>query len=163
MIDIFLGIDNWIKQKKPFAIATVIHTWGSAPRLVGAAMAVSEDMDMLGSVSGGCVEGAVVQEALEVLKTGVPKRLAYGIKDEDAWTVGLSCGGELHVFVERFMGFDELEEEQAVGKAFAKRSAPIRDVYWSAICRGKKARTCWPFRMEKNKERTQYQPCTNWP
>lgn len=115
MNEIFSGIYNWIEQKKPFALATVIQTWGSAPRLVGAAMAVSEDMEMIGSVSGGCVEGAVVQEALEVLKTGIPKRLHYGIKDEDAWTVGLSCGGQLHVFVEKFMGFDERAEEKTIG------------------------------------------------
>ena len=120
MLDIFSGINDWIEQKKPFALATVIHTWGSAPRLVGSAMAVSEDMEIIGSVSGGCVEGAVMKKALEVLETGVPQRLRYGIKNEDAWTVGLSCGGKLQVFVERFMGYDDRTSEKAVAQAITQ-------------------------------------------
>ena len=73
-------------------------------------MAISEDMEMLGSVSGGCVEGAVIKEALEVLQTGEPKNLSFGVADEEAWEVGLSCGGELHVFLEPFLTMDKKGE-----------------------------------------------------
>ncbi len=97
-------INNWISEKKTFAVATVIQTWGSAPRPVGSCMLVSADMEMIGSVSGGCVEGAVVREAIEVLKTDIPKLLSFGITDEEAWEVGLSCGGAIKVFVEKFIG-----------------------------------------------------------
>jgi xanthine dehydrogenase accessory factor len=96
-------INGWLSEKKTFAVATVIQTWGSAPRPVGSCMLVSADMEMIGSVSGGCVEGSVVREAIEVLKTDTPKLLSYGITDEEAWEVGLSCGGAIKVFVEKFM------------------------------------------------------------
>lgn len=99
-------INAWLKQKKNFAVATVVQTWGSAPRPVGSCMLVSADMEMMGSVSGGCVEGAVVREAIDVLNTNQPKLLSFGITDEEAWEVGLSCGGAIKVFVERFIGFN---------------------------------------------------------
>jgi len=86
-------------QEKDVAIATVIKTWGSSPRGVGAQMAVNIDGDMAGSVSGGCVEGAVVDACLEVLRTGQPQYLHFGVADETAWEVGLSCGGKIDVFV----------------------------------------------------------------
>lgn len=107
MHDIFSDLQSWVQQGKKIALATVTKTWGSAPRKVGAALAISEDMEMLGSVSGGCVEGAVVKEAMEVLQTGTPKNLSFGVADEDAWEVGLSCGGELHVFLEPFLTQDK--------------------------------------------------------
>lgn len=116
MLDILPGIDEWIQQKKPFALATVIHTWGSSPRPIGSAMAVSGEMEMVGSVSGGCVEGVVVLEAVEVLKSGKPRHLQFGVSDEDAWSVGLSCGGKLDVFVEKFLAFNEQEDEKAIWK-----------------------------------------------
>ncbi len=83
-----------------FAVATVIDTFKSAPRPAGAAMAVSASGEVVGSLSGGCVEGAVYEEALEAIRTGVPVRRTYGVADEDAFSVGLTCGGTLHVFVE---------------------------------------------------------------
>ncbi len=93
-------IDAWRAQGKQVAIATVTKVEGSAPRPVGARLAVNEDGEMAGSVSGGCVENAVVMEAQEVLRTGTPKLLRYGITDEMAWDVGLACGGTIEVFVE---------------------------------------------------------------
>ena len=82
------------------AVATVVATRRSAPRPVGASLAVSESGKLCGSVSGGCVESDVFEEAQEVLATGKPKMLTYGISDDEAWSVGLPCGGEIDVFVE---------------------------------------------------------------
>ena len=107
MFEIKAEIDPWIQNKKPFALATVIHTWGSSPRPIGSAMAISEDMEIIGSVSGGCVEGAVVKKAVEVLKSGQPKHLSFGVADEDAWAVGLSCGGKMQVLLEPFIAYTE--------------------------------------------------------
>lgn len=90
----------WIKAGKGAALATVIATWGSAPRRVGAQMVVASDGSMEGSVSGGCVEGAVVLEALDALETGAPRLLEYGVSDGDAFAVGLACGGTIRVLVE---------------------------------------------------------------
>lgn len=114
MLDIYPEIKNWVEKGKPFAWARVIRTWGSSPRPIGSALAISEDMEMVGSVSGGCVEGAVLKEAMEILKTGESKRLKFGVTDEDAWEVGLSCGGSIHVFTERFMAFDDNQVEQQI-------------------------------------------------
>lgn len=100
MKDFLPEIDAWRANGEKVAIATVVKVQGSAPRPVGATMAVSSGGDLAGSVSGGCVETAVFQEAQDVLKTGVPKLLRYGITDEMAWDVGLACGGEIEVFVE---------------------------------------------------------------
>lgn len=102
MLDILPTIIHWIHNSQEVAIATVTRTWGSSPRPVGSVLAVSADGEMAGSVSGGCVEGAVLKEALEVLKTNQPKQLHYGISNDDAWSVGLMCGGELDVFVQPF-------------------------------------------------------------
>lgn len=82
------------------ALATVVKVYGSAPRPLGAKMAISANGEMAGSVSGGCVEGAVVQEALDVLDQGQPKLVAFGISNEAAWDVGLACGGTIEVYVE---------------------------------------------------------------
>ena len=90
----------WHNAGKGAVLATVIQTWGSAPRPTGAQLAISGDMDMAGSVSGGCVEGAVVEEAIEILKNGTPKVLEYGVSDEEAFAVGMACGGAIHVLVE---------------------------------------------------------------
>ncbi|MGJ8546752.1 MAG: XdhC family protein [Sulfitobacter sp.] len=90
----------WAKAGRGAALATVIDTWGSAPRRVGAQMVVAGDGEMQGSVSGGCVEGAVVLEALEALENGAPRLLEYGVSDGDAFAVGLACGGTIRVLVE---------------------------------------------------------------
>jgi len=95
-------IERWRGRGEKVAIATVVATRLSAPRPVGSKFAVSESGEICGSVSGGCVEGDVFEHAREVLETGEPKLLTYGISDEDALGVGLPCGGEIDVFVERF-------------------------------------------------------------
>src|SRR5688572_6708941 len=100
MRDILPDLDRWRERNQPIALATVIQTWGSAPRGVGAKMALSANSEMAGSVSGGCVEGAVMQTGLEVLKTGQPQLLRFGVADETAWEVGLACGGTIEVFVQ---------------------------------------------------------------
>lgn len=104
MQDIYTQINDWTDRGQAFALATVAHTWGSAPRMVGASLAIGPDWEMAGSVSGGCVEGAVLKAAREVMEDGQPRYLEYGVSHEEAWTVGLSCGGTLHVFLERFFG-----------------------------------------------------------
>jgi len=93
--------ERWMSEGKEVAIATVVSTWGSAPRPVGSHLVMDEDGNFEGSVSGGCVEGAVVSEALEVISSGEPKMLEFGVADETAWEVGLSCGGKIRVYVER--------------------------------------------------------------
>ena len=82
-------------------LVTVIETWGSAPRPVGSHLVIDGEGTFMGSVSGGCVEGAVVTEALDVIESGTPKLLEFGIADETAWKVGLSCGGRISVYVEK--------------------------------------------------------------
>lgn len=99
MKDILSDLNRWIKDGQSVAIGTVIQTWGSAPRRVGSKMAVSAEGEICGSVSGGCVEGAVVEASLEVLATGAPQLLHFGVADETAWEVGLACGGTIDVFV----------------------------------------------------------------
>ncbi|HXF61435.1 MAG TPA: XdhC/CoxI family protein [Caldilineaceae bacterium] len=99
MHDLLSDLDRWRQTGQPVAIATVVRVYGSAPRPLGAKMAVSVQGEMAGSVSGGCVEGAVAQEALGVLAAGTPKLLEYGIADELAMSVGLACGGNIEVFV----------------------------------------------------------------
>ncbi len=91
----------WADAGLGVALATVIGTWGSAPRPVGSQLAVNARGEFVGSVSGGCVEAAVVEEALGAIRDGRPRRVDYGITDERAWEVGLACGGTLQVFVER--------------------------------------------------------------
>lgn len=93
--------EAWMKSGIEVAIATVVETWGSAPRPVGAHLVINEKGDFEGSVSGGCVEGAVIAEAMEIIASGEPKMLEFGVADEAAWQVGLSCGGKIRVYVER--------------------------------------------------------------
>ena len=93
--------ERWRRDGRGVALATVIDTWGSAPRPVGSHLAVTDDGTFLGSVSGGCVEGEVVTEALDIIGSGGVKVLEFGVADETAWRVGLSCGGRIKVMVER--------------------------------------------------------------
>jgi xanthine/CO dehydrogenase XdhC/CoxF family maturation factor len=99
--DPLLIAESWINEGKDVAIATVVETWGSAPRPVGSHLVIDAEGNFHGSVSGGCVEGAVVTDALDVIETGEPRMLEFGVADETAWQVGLSCGGRIKVYVER--------------------------------------------------------------
>jgi xanthine/CO dehydrogenase XdhC/CoxF family maturation factor len=99
--DILKTAEAWRREGRGVALATVVETWGSAPRGVGSHLVIDHEGNFLGSVSGGCVEGAVVTEALEVIERGEPKMLEFGVADETAWKVGLSCGGTIRVYVEK--------------------------------------------------------------
>jgi len=99
--DILNAAEDWRKAGHGVALATVVETWGSAPRPAGSNLVINDDGTFLGSVSGGCVEGAVVTEAMDVIESGAPKMLEFGVADETAWNVGLSCGGTIRVFVEK--------------------------------------------------------------
>ena len=91
---------GWRREGRRVALATVTRTWGSAPRRAGSHMAVAEGGDFTGSVSGGCVESAVIHAAMEVMESGDPQRLKFGVTNEMAWEVGLACGGEVEIYVE---------------------------------------------------------------
>ena len=99
--DVFGEAGRWRDEGRKVALATVVVTWGSSPRPVGSQLAVDDKGQFIGSVSGGCIEGAVIKEALEVIQTGAPKLLDFGVTNEQAWDVGLACGGKVQVFVER--------------------------------------------------------------
>ena len=92
---------RWLKSGKSVALATVVSTWGSSPRPVGSQLAVDDAGAMTGSVSGGCIEGAVVKEALAAIADGKPRLLDFGVSNEQAWDVGLACGGKVQVYVEK--------------------------------------------------------------
>lgn len=99
--DILKEAEAWKRAGRGVAVATVVETWGSAPRPVGSHLVVDGEGNFLGSVSGGCVEGAVIEEAADVLADGAPRMLEFGVADETAWKVGLSCGGTIRVYVEK--------------------------------------------------------------
>ena len=92
---------KWHRAGQGVALATVVSTWGSSPRPVGSKLAIDASGQMSGSVSGGCVEGAVVEVALEIIRTGKSRLLEFGVTDERAWEVGLACGGRVQIFVEK--------------------------------------------------------------
>ncbi|MGX7705086.1 XdhC family protein [Methylobacterium sp. Gmos1] len=98
--DILATAETWREAGRGVALATVIETWGSAPRPVGSHLVIDQEGNFLGSVSGGCVEGAVIAEAADVIEDGKPRVLEFGVADETAWRVGLSCGGRIRVLVE---------------------------------------------------------------
>lgn len=102
--DILATALHWKQAGKDVAVATVVTTWGSAPRPVGSQLAVDGDGKFIGSVSGGCIEGAVVTEALDAIADGKPRMLDFGVSDTQAWEVGLACGGKIQVYVERLDG-----------------------------------------------------------
>ncbi len=93
--------EAWRRAGRGVALATVVETWGSAPRPTGSHLVVDGEGTFLGSVSGGCVEGAVITEAMDVIEDGRPRMLEFGVADETAWQAGLSCGGRIRVYVER--------------------------------------------------------------
>lgn len=120
--DILAQTNTWRRQGKGVATATVIKTWGSSPRPAGSQLAIAADGSFVGSVSGGCIEGAVVEEALQVIADGVPRTLEYGISNETAWGVGLSCGGRVRVWVER----TDADADAVLGAALVdKRSVVV--------------------------------------
>lgn len=98
--DLLAAAEHWRSGGRGVALATVVETWGSAPRPAGSHLVVDEDGNFLGSVSGGCVEGEVVTEALDVIAGKAPKMLEFGVADETAWRAGLSCGGRIKIYVE---------------------------------------------------------------
>ncbi|MEP2944520.1 MAG: XdhC family protein [Hyphomicrobiales bacterium] len=100
-LDVLTIAEQWKRDGRALALATVIKTWGSAPRPVGAHLVIDGDGNFEGSVSGGCVEGSVITEAMDVIADGQARTLSFGVADETAWEVGLSCGGEIAVYLER--------------------------------------------------------------
>ncbi|CAH1667752.1 MAG: XdhC family protein [Chelatococcus sp.] len=92
--------EAWKRAGREVAVATVVETWGSAPRPVGSHLVIDGEGNFLGSVSGGCVEGEVITQALDVIAEATPRMLEFGVADETAWRAGLSCGGRIRVFVE---------------------------------------------------------------
>lgn len=98
--DVLEQAARWRREGKAVALATVVSTWGSSPRPTGSQMAIDGAGAMAGSVSGGCIEGSVVEEALAAIKDGKPRLLDFGVTNEQAWEVGLACGGKVQVFVE---------------------------------------------------------------
>ena len=94
-------LSEWRAQGKRTALATVVKTWGSSPRPVGSHLAVNQTGEFAGSVSGGCIEGAVIEAALTTIETGEASKLELGVTNDMAWEVGLACGGTVHVYVER--------------------------------------------------------------
>ena len=99
--DVLKTAEAWAGEGRKLALATVVETWGSAPRPTGSHLVIDSDGNFEGSVSGGCVEGAVVAEAVDVIEAGRPQMLEFGVADETAWRVGLSCGGRIRVYVEK--------------------------------------------------------------
>jgi xanthine dehydrogenase accessory factor len=122
MRELLTIVENWFSENKQIALATVVKVYGSAPRGLGAKMVVNNDGLMAGSVSGGCVEGAVITESLEVIKRQQPRLVKYGISDDQAFEIGLACGGNIEVFIEPLMHDDFLRIKQAIidHKMFAK-------------------------------------------
>ena len=98
--NIFRLAEQWANEGRDLAIATVVKTWGSSPRPSGSQLLIDSKGNFIGSVSGGCVETAVISEALEIIKDGQPRTLEFGVTNEMAWEVGLACGGQIKVFVE---------------------------------------------------------------
>ena len=99
--DVLKTAEAWAAEGRRVALATVVETWGSAPRPTGSHLVIDSDGNFEGSVSGGCVEGAVVAEAADIIEAGEPRMREFGVADETAWRVGLSCGGRIRVYVER--------------------------------------------------------------
>lgn len=100
-LDVLAEAENWLSAGDSVALATVVRTWGSSPRPTGSQLAINGDGRFVGSVSGGCIEGAVITDALETMQDGKPRLLEFGVSDAMAWEVGLACGGEIEVYIEK--------------------------------------------------------------
>jgi xanthine/CO dehydrogenase XdhC/CoxF family maturation factor len=98
--DVLATAEQWLGEGRKIALATVVKTWGSAPRQAGSQIAVRDDGAFTGSVSGGCIEGAVIEEAVAAMADGKMRTLEFGVSDETAWSAGLACGGRIEIFVE---------------------------------------------------------------
>ncbi len=98
--DILQSAQIWLAEGHRVALGTVIMTWGSAPRQAGSQIAIREDGAFVGSVSGGCVEGAVIEDGQRAMRDGAARRLTFGVTDEQAWSAGLACGGKIEIYVE---------------------------------------------------------------
>src|SRR6266852_7908846 len=107
MREVLSELQAWTAGGEQIALATVVETWGSSPRPLGSKMVVTRSSKMAGSVSNGCIEGAVFEEAQKVLKAGKPKVAAFGLADDVAFSVGLACGGHIEVFIQSFAGVHE--------------------------------------------------------
>ena len=125
MRDIWEEQLQWLGSGEPFVLARVIRTWRSAPRKTGAGMLIGKGMRVAGSVSGGCIEGAVIEEALEVLESGESRQLSYGVEDDLALSVGLSCGGEVSVLAENIGLFQLIRRQGRFGMHFKTPSRII--------------------------------------
>lgn len=130
-------VQTWLESGRSVALARVIKTWGSSPRPAGALMAISGQGEISGSVSGGCVESAVIEAAQDLIPEGPPQRLHFGVANEEAWEVGLSCGGEIDIFLQPFTGQDlELwQEARAREERYAillviEGSQPLQGAIW---------------------------------
>src|ERR1041384_1071996 len=118
---------DWLAEGRGIALATVIQTWGSAPQPVGSQLLIDAEGNFLGSVSGGCVEAEVITEAADVIATGEPKSLEFGVEDNTAWKVGLACGGSIRIFVERVEkshGFSDGLLHRLIGGGGARPQVP---------------------------------------
>jgi xanthine/CO dehydrogenase XdhC/CoxF family maturation factor len=102
--DVLETAAQWLGEGRKVALGTVVKTWGSAPRQAGSQIAVREDGAFVGSVSGGCIEGAVIEEAVAAMRDGKIRNLEFGVSNETAWSVGLACGGRIEIFVEPVVG-----------------------------------------------------------
>ena len=131
MRDLLPHVDAWLKDGQTVALATVVKVWGSAPRPLGSKMAVSDAGGMAGSVSGGCVEGAVFEEAQGVMATGEPKLVSFGVSTTDAFAVGLSCGGTIEVFIEPSGGGELMRADVYRQRRAAWSGPPGRRRRWS--------------------------------
>ncbi len=119
---------RWIGEGRKVVLGTVVKTWGSAPRLAGGQIAVRDDGAFAGSVSGGCVEGAVIEQALAAMQDGKVRRLAFGVTDAEAWSVGLACGGQIEIFVEPLTGTKAHESLLALNRAHLEFRSIVRAV-----------------------------------
>ena len=98
--DVLAQAEEWLNAGHGVALGTVVKTWGSAPRQAGSQIVIRDDGAFLGSVSGGCVEGAVIESAQDAIRTGKARRLEFGVTNDEAWAVGLACGGQIEIYVE---------------------------------------------------------------